>query len=685
MTKSALVPRLMILTLFLLFICGLSDPALAANPKVVAGGNHTLALRADGTIWAWGDNAFGQLGDGTVVSRNVPVRVGTDTDWSDISTGMFHTLALKTDGTLWAWGDNTKGQLGDGLASFSRSTPAKIVTDTNWFAISAGDFHSLARKSDSSLWAWGDNGSGQLGNGSVVPGIQPVPLRIGTDTVTRIAAGSSHSLAIKALGTRWGWGANGAGQLGNGTELDAVAPVKIELPPPALNFSWNAVSAGKSHSLAIWTNNSLWAWGSNNSGQLGNGTNADSNVPVQVTGGPSSWLAVAAGDTHTVGRDFNNSLWTWGGNQSGQLGNGTTAAANLPVKLGADTDWYDAAAGSAHTVARKGTGVWCWGDNVSGQLGDGTNIPKNSPVQIPFNISALPVTMTAAAAAGGAISPSGASIVIQGTSQTYTITPNPGFIVTNLVVDDVVLPGATTHTFTNISANHYINAYFAPSELTVIAAAGPNGSISPAGTTAVTPGSSQTYTITPNAGFKAAALVVDGVLLPGATSYTFSGIAASHYLNAYFEPSGLAITAAAGPNGSISPAGETAVTPGSSQSYTITPNAGFMVATLVVDGTQLPGKTSHTFSDINASHYLNAYFAPLPATVTITAAAGPNGSISPAGATTASGGTDQTFTITPNPGFSVAALVVDGTVLPAATSYTFTNVTADHYINAYFQ
>jgi len=683
MIKSVRLPGLMILTLCLLAVCGQAAASWAANPKIVAGGNHTVALRSDGTIWAWGDNTFGQLGDGAVISRNVPVRVGTDTDWSDVSAGFYHTLALKTDGTLWAWGDNTKGQLGDGAVSFSRSAPVKIGTDTNWLAISAGDFHSLARKTDSSLWAWGDNGSGQVGNGSVVPGIQTVPLRIGTDTGSRIAAGGSHSLAIKALGTRWAWGFNGAGQLGNGTNIDAVAPVQSVLPPP---FSWNAVSAGKAHSLAIWgPTETLWAWGENTFGQLGNGTNLNSNVPVQVTAGPSSWLAVDAGDSHTVGRDFNNSLWTWGGNRSGQLGNGTTVDANLPVKIGADTDWFDAAAGSAHSVARKGNGVWCWGDNSYGQLGDGTNISKSSPVQIAFNIVAAPVTISAAAAANGTITPSGSSSVIQGSNQTYTITPNPGFVVANLVVDGAVLPGATTYTFTNISASHYINAYFAPSDLTVLAAAGPNGSIAPAGTTAITPGGSQTFTITPNPGFAVAALVVDGAQLPGATSYTFTDITASHYLNAYFEPSGLALTAAAGPNGSISPAGETAVTPGSSQTYTITPSAGFMVTALVVDGTLLPGAPTYTFTNITASHYLNAYFGPIPATVTITAAAGPNGSISPGGANVVAGGSDQTFTITPDPGFTVAALVVDGTVLPGATSYIFTGVTADHYINAYFQ
>jgi hypothetical protein len=220
--------------------------------------------------------------------------------------------------------------------------------------------------------------------------------------------------------------------------------------------------------------------------------------------------------------------------------------------------------------------------------------------------------------------------------------------------------------------------------LTITAAAAANGSITPAGATSVPSGSSQTFTITPNPGFAVSALSVDGTVLPGATTHTFTNVTTDHYINAYFEPSGLKVTASAAANGSISPAGETAVAPGSNLTYTITPNPGFAVSALVVDGTVLPGATTHTFSNVTASHYINAYFAPAAA-LKITASAAPNGSISPAGEIAVASGSNQTYTITPNNGFTVAALVVDGTVLPGATSFTFTNVTGDHYINAYFQ
>jgi alpha-tubulin suppressor-like RCC1 family protein len=677
----------MVLTVGLLAVFFMTSISWGATPRVAAGGDHTVALRADGSLWGWGNNSFGQIGDGSQLSRNIPARSGADADWARVAAGFYHTVAIKQDGTLWAWGDNTKGQLGDGLSTASRSTPAKIGTGSNWLAVAAGDFHTLALKTDGSLWAWGDNNSGQVGSGAVLPGIQPVPLQIGTATDwAAIAAGGAHSVALKTDHTLWGWGFNAAGQLGNGTALNAVAPVQIKLPAPFTNTDWNFVAAGQSHTAALKTDNSLWSWGSNASGRLGSVSPLDSDVPARESGSATNWLAVTAGDSHTMGRQADGTLWVWGGNNSGQLGNGTNIDAPAPLKPGTDTDWVDAAAGSAHSVAMKANGtVWSWGDNSSGQLGDGTSSPKNAPVQVPFNTLFPPVTITAGAAANGTITPSGAGQVSHGTNRTYTITPNSGYMVAALSVDGSVLPGATAYTFSNITTDHYINAYFAPSDLTVTAGASPNGSISPTGVTAVTPGTDQTFTITPNAGFMVVALSVDGTVLPGATTYTFSGVNASHYINAYFAPSDLTITAAAGADGSISPAGVTAVTPGSNQTYTITPNAGFMVAALSVDGSVLPGAPTYTFNNVTSSHYINAYFGAIPATVTITSGAAPNGSISPAGANVVTGGSNQTYTITPDPGFSVAALVVDGTVLPGATSYTFTNVTTDHYINAYFQ
>jgi hypothetical protein len=297
-------------------------------------------------------------------------------------------------------------------------------------------------------------------------------------------------------------------------------------------------------------------------------------------------------------------------------------------------------------------------------------------------------TITASAGANGTVTPDGVTTVNTGAASTFTFAPNPGFNIASLVVDGITLPAAASYTFTSITGNHTISANFG-SNFTITAAAGPNGAISPAGASTVIGGTSQTYTIIPNAGFTVAALVVDGTTLPGATSYTFTGVAGDHYINAYFEgvvvPASVTITAGAGPNGTITPAGATTVPGGANQTFTIAGSPGFFVSALVVDGTTLPGATSYTFTNAVTDHYINAYFEAFPASVTITAAAAPGGTITPAGANVVTGGTDQTFTITPDPGLTVAALVVDGVVLPGATTYTFTGVSADHYINAYFQ
>jgi alpha-tubulin suppressor-like RCC1 family protein len=388
MRKAVRLHLLMMIAVFLPAMLGMANDSWAATPRVAAGGNHTVALRSDGSLWAWGDNAFGQVGDGSVIARNTPVRIGTDITWTAVAAGFYHTVALKADGTLWSWGDDTKGQLGDGSPAASQPAPVRVGTETNWAAVAAGDFHTLALKTDGSLWGWGDNTAGQVGDGSVVPNTRSVPVRIGiaTDWLA-IAAGGSHSAALKTDHTLWAWGANNAGQLGNGTNIAAVAPLQIVLPSPFVNTDWVAVAAGRSHTGGVKADGTLLTWGNNTFGQLGNGTTngatLDSDVPVQEAGKATTWAAAAAGDGHTVGRQGNGTIWSWGDNAFGQLGDGSLVARNAPIKVGADTDWAAAAAGSGHSTALKADGtIWSWGDNTFGQLGDGTSIARNAPVLV---------------------------------------------------------------------------------------------------------------------------------------------------------------------------------------------------------------------------------------------------------------------------------------------------------------
>ena len=353
--------------------------ASESNASISAGRDHTLALKSDGSLWAWGSNDSGQLGDGTTDSRKSPVRVGEDNNWAAVSAGGYHTLALKSDLSLWAWGRNGDGQLGNG-ANINRNTPVRAGEDDDWVAISAGGYHSLAKKFDGSLWTWGNNNAGQLGDGTY--GRRETPEMLGNDYDWNIiSAGDSHTLAIKNDGSLWAWGSNSFGQLGDGSDTtkNQNMPVRI-----GEDNDWVDISAGGWHSLALKgspPNLSLWAWGWNSYGQLGDGTNENSNIPIPVEIGVS-WAAISTGDSHSMALKNDGTLWAWGRNDSGQLGDGTNEDNNAPVQVG-DTNWGTVSAGGYHTLALKNDGtLWAWGYNENGQLGNGTNANVNSSVQV---------------------------------------------------------------------------------------------------------------------------------------------------------------------------------------------------------------------------------------------------------------------------------------------------------------
>ncbi len=343
--------------------------------QVSAGSYHTLALKADGSLWAWGWNFFGQLGTGTTTDRLIPVQIGTATDWAQVSASHSNSLALKTDGSLWAWGDNGYGQLGDGTTT-PQFAPIQIGTDTDWAQVITGHSHSLAVKTDGSLWAWGLNSEGQLGDGTMTD--QHAPVQIGTDTDwAQLSAGHAHNLALKADGSLWAWGRNNHGQLGDGTTTVQSAPVQI-----GTDTDWMQVSAGHAHSLALKTDGSLWAWGDNVTGQLGDGTTTPQLAPVQI-GTATDWMQVSAGERHSQAVKADGSLWAWGDNDYGQLGDGTTTQRLAPVQVGTASDWAQVIAGEWHSLALKVDGsLWSWGRNNQGQLGDGTRTNRIFPLQI---------------------------------------------------------------------------------------------------------------------------------------------------------------------------------------------------------------------------------------------------------------------------------------------------------------
>ncbi len=359
-------------------VTGLGFDELTRNypwAYISGGYYHTIAIKSDGTLWAWGRNNYGQLGDGTTVNKSSPIQIGTDTNWVSISCGQDYTIAIKSDGTLWAWGGNNYGQLGDGTA-VDKHSPTQIGTDTSWTSISCGQGHTIAIKSDGTLWAWGLNNYGQLGDGTIVD--KHSPIQIGTDTSwASISCGRYHTIAIKSDGTLWAWGWNYDGQLGDGTTGDKHSPIQI-----GTDTDWVSISCGQGYTIAIKSDGTLWAWGNTGFGQLGDGTTVNKSSPIQI-GTDTSWASISCGYFHTIAIKSDGTLWAWGWNYYGQLGDGTTVDKNSPIQIGTDTDWVSISCGRYHTIAIKSDGtLWAWGYNSSGQLGDGTIVNKHSPIQI---------------------------------------------------------------------------------------------------------------------------------------------------------------------------------------------------------------------------------------------------------------------------------------------------------------
>jgi alpha-tubulin suppressor-like RCC1 family protein len=336
---------------------------------IATGGDHTVALMSDGTLWGCGQNSWGQLGDGTTTNRYWPLRIGDG--FASIAAGAGFTLAVKADGTLWAWGYNQYGQLGDGTTQ-DRHSPVQM--GSGYATVAAGSFHAAALKTDGTLWAWGNNQYGQLGDGTTTSRLSPV--QIGTG-YTLVSVGSSHTTAVKADGTLWAWGANAFGYLGDGTTTDRHSPV-------AIGTGFARVAAGLDHTAAVKTDGTLWAWGGNVWGQLGDGTTQEKHSPVQIGNG---FAQVAAGHYRTAAVKVDGTLWTWGANDFGALGNGTIGSGTTGVRRSPDQigiGFARVAVGEFHMSAVKTSRtLWAWGDNGHGQLGDGTLVDQLSPVQIP--------------------------------------------------------------------------------------------------------------------------------------------------------------------------------------------------------------------------------------------------------------------------------------------------------------
>ena len=316
-----------------------------------------------------------------------------------------------------------------------------------------------------------------------------------------------------------------------------------------------------------------------------------------------------------------------------------------------------------------------------------SNVGADHTISVTFTPDVF--ILTATAYDNGSISPAGDTIVSKGGSQTYTITPDPGYTVAYVIVDGAYKGPITSFDFTNVRTNHVITAYFTVITHTITASAGPNGSISPSGSVSVANGGSRTFAITAAAGYHAADVLVDGSSVGAVASYTFTDVTAAHTISAMFaENTTFFITAPDDMefdemHGSISPAGAVPVLGGTDQTFTFTPDPDYRVLDVIVDGVSVGAKTTHTFTNVQSNHTISAAFT--INVYTITATAGANGSISPAGLTTVQPGGSQAYSIEPVAGYEVENVVVDGVSRGAITTYTFASIAADHTISASFR
>ena len=700
---------------------------------IAAGDLHIAALKSNGTVAAWGLNAFGQTdvpvglvdvvaiaaynrhtvalkSDGTVVAWGLNSSGVTDvpaglTGVVAIATGFYHTVALKSDGTVVAWGGDSSGQT---------DVPSGLK---GVVAVSAGDAHTVALKSDGTVVAWGLNSSGET----------DVPA--GLTGVVAIAAGINHTVALKSDGTVVAWGSNnrGPGYIGQSTVPTGLRDVI-------------AIDAGNYQTVALRSDGTMVAWGYSDEN--------DNVLPISVYHTPSttapsvfrfavpqiysgltvpirSFLAtdnsgvsgyiitetaavpdvnalgwtVAPPASYTFSSGGAKTLYAWVKDIENNVSAPEIAVTSVP---GVYT--ITATAGSNGNINPLGDLTVNAGGNAAFDIApnpgyrvlsvivDGanrgavnsysfTNVAGNHTISAYFK--PITYTITATAEANGTISSPGVNTVNPGSSMTFTVSPTAGYHVADLLVDGVSQGALSSYSFTNVTENRTISAIFAENAwLLINASAGLNGTISPSGMGSVLGGTNQKYTMNPASGYRIADVIVDGISKGALTSYTFYSVQDAHTISVSFVLDVYNITAAADDHGSISPTGTLTVNSGGNADFMISPDAGYLVQSVIVDGVQKGSVTGYTFQNVKANHAINAYFK--VATFALTASATTGGSISPVGTSIVNYGVNQPYTITPTVGYTTTDVQVDGVSQGPLTSYTFTNVTANHTIAATF-
>jgi alpha-tubulin suppressor-like RCC1 family protein len=338
------------------------------------------------TLWAWGSAGSGGLGDNSITEKSSPVTTsGGGTNWQQVagsiaSGGTTMGCAIKTDGTLWTWGDAAFGRSGNS-STIDRSSPGTTSGGgNNWKQTACGYLHTAAVKTDGTLWTWGYNGFGNLGDGTTTNRSSPGTTAGGGANWKQVALSGSaatFSAAVKTDGTLWTWGRNADGQLGTNLNPDRSSPGTTS----GGGTNWNFIACGLDMMAGIKTDGTLWTWGRGQNGQLGTGSTANRSSPGTTAGGGTNWKQVACAYFYNAAVKTDGTLWTWGYNQRGNLGTGNTTSRSSPgTTAGGGTNWKRVSCGSTTTAAVKTDGtLWTWGSNNLGALGDGTTTSRSSP------------------------------------------------------------------------------------------------------------------------------------------------------------------------------------------------------------------------------------------------------------------------------------------------------------------